>query len=217
MDLDTERLSLAQQLDVVAKLRTEELLPTAHSYNWDYFPAEVLGAIIDRADCSLLTALSVFYLAEPQFYVRPERQTSAIYQMLKRIHDRVNSGGYRHDPQDHRRDWSFIPGGLMRGDNAAPCFGFWQLDPGIVLPALKVPTETIEERRAKHRAHVEKEAQQIAAGLRSNERVRRSTELLLPLMPDDIQARVAELMAAPARASGKGPMSFLASILKIGR
>ncbi len=125
----TEDMDLATRCELAGTLPAEVLLRSTAYYNWDIYPVETLSIIARRPDCSLLTALSIFYAGQPGDFehtgtVRPksmwQRWLSALAQVLRRqsrppeqqlaaqstfgllryIHDRINAGGYQILPSD---------------------------------------------------------------------------------------------------------------------
>lgn len=192
--LDSETMDLKDQLRVARDLPAENLLQTVASYNWDMYPAEVLGAIADRPDCSLLTALTIFDFGGPENYdLVGHHEGDPILALLQRIHDRVNTRQYTHDPEDHARGWQGLgtvsPFVRHRVEGRR-----WHLDPGIVLPAWEMPDRQKRSEERKRAQWLENHAQKHFACLCGNPRARRMAELALPLCHEDIQRRVDELM-----------------------
>jgi hypothetical protein len=165
MWLDPSGQSLEEQLRIVGAMSAGDLFGAAFGYDWDSHPFEVLGAIADRPDCSLLTALLIFTQASPESYAdeASQRRKPRHVEFLDRIQKRINTGGYRHLKEDHKRveerlAWNWTP-----REAAAPFMGprqepggnsattVWWLDPQIVLPACPTDSEVqaMEDERDK--------------------------------------------------------------------
>lgn len=192
--LISDTMNLEQQLLAAKKLQSGELLEAAVNYNWDMYPAEVLGYMVNRPDCSLLTALTIFDLGEPSCYDVPEDgQDPEILALLQRIHDGVNAREYKHVQEDHDRGWL--------GDNSLRPFvreqvegHRWHIDPDIALPAFELSRDQADARERQRNLWIDKQATQLFAGLTGNTRAQSVTEKLLPLCDNAIQKRLDELM-----------------------
>jgi Domain of unknown function (DUF4274) len=163
--LDPESQGLEQQLKIVRELPADELFGAAYFYNWDSHPYEVLGAIADRPDCSLLTALRIFTQASPMSYTdeASQRRNPRHVEFLDRIQKRINSGGYRHNKEDHKRveerlAWNWTPReaaapfmGPKQGTDGTSAVTAWWLDPQIIIPACPSASEVqaMEDERDK--------------------------------------------------------------------
>lgn len=160
---------------------------------------EVMEVIAKRADCSLLTALQIFHMAEPSHFEHYGKGADPVlYELFEMIHDRINAGVYAHDPEDHRREWSFTKEWYLASrpvDSGSETVMIWKLDPEIVYAACELPDVIKAEQAAGRLVWIEREAQKIVAGLRGNARAQKHTKNLPPLVDEDIQARVEELMS----------------------
>ncbi len=192
--LDSETMTLEEQLHAVEQLPANELLQAASSYNWDMYPVEVLGRIAGRQDCSLLTALTIFELATPTYYDQESAaQDGDIVTLLQTIQDRINAGKYSHDQADHDRGWQGL--GEATGLVRAKVEGHrWHLDPSLVLPALELSEDQKDAREDQRLAWIEREAAKQADALVGAPRARVIAEKMLPLTHVDIQKRVDALM-----------------------
>lgn len=155
MWLDPDGQNLQEQMQIVGAMSAGDLFGAAFYYNWDSHPYEVLGAIADRPDCSLLTAMLIFTQASPGSYADEASQlrNPRHVAFLDRIQRRINAGEYRHDEKDHERLWERRHFDLRLEKSAAPfltpqerpdgssAVTVWWLDPRIVLPALRTPSE----------------------------------------------------------------------------
>lgn len=153
--------------------------------------------IADRPDCSLLTALQIFHDAEPGYYADPKsRRNDGIFDMLTRIHDRINAGGYKHDPEDHRRGWDFSEECYIgqQDGNTSRVTGYWQLDPRIVLPACDPPPRDPNEEPVLSEWQ-EARAQELFLDLSSDDQDKqRMAAMALVIVDRTIQWRVGKLM-----------------------
>lgn len=209
-------MSCQSQIDYVRSAPIDELLEIVQNYNWSEHPEEVLGAIAERADCPLLVALEIFYSAEPEsFEGEPGKPNSSPSAFLRRIHDRINAGGYLAYPE-YLRGNSNIDTFRCIGDqdgNKERYTRYWQLDPRIVLPACERCPETEAQERAEAEkrgdAYVEKEAQMLATSILANPVARQSAEFILSISSPRIQARVAELLTV----AKEQPLSIKKSLI----
>ena len=215
-DIITEDMELEEQLELARTLPASKLLMSASGYNWDMYPAQTLFAIARRDDCSLLTALSIFYAGEPDYdedHPESARHRAPITEMLRYIHDRVNAGGYSHDPKDLETPWWKDPYNLFLAprtrDDGNPIL--WQLDPMIVLAAL--PTD--QQKKAKRDAKVAMAAKRHNAELNSDDpftsKFAEKFEELFPDMPGVAAARAEREAETPQKSS------FLSRFLGRGR
>lgn len=156
-----------------------------------------MGAIADRPDCSLLTALTIFHGAEPYSEYKADKWYDVpIFEMITRIHDRINAGGYKHNPADHRREMVFNPQwhlGQQDGDTTRKV-GHWQLDPRIVLPACIPPPKDPNEPPTLS-ASQEARAQDLFLDLNGDDQAKqRMAAMALVTVDAAIQWRVGKLM-----------------------
>ncbi len=197
------------QVDLAATMPTSDLLPSVLGYNWDMYPADVLSVIADRKDCSLLTALEIFCHAEPAYFEQQDNCGDPdILAMLHNIHDRVNKGGYVHDPRDHLRhiDPSQIKNFLTPRDakDVKKLNILWQFNPDIVLPALTAPEEIRAEITRNRMALTEsqrKRAESSAIDIYSESDSDRKKLLLKMLVFSSRQEQdhVVKLLSEPSR------------------
>lgn len=176
-DIITEDMELDAQLKLALKLPANQLLHSAAGYNWDMNPEIILSVIARREDCSLLTALSIFYAGQPTYYEstgpkmslwqvlvgtyrrlrrlephyhEPKANGQDIISMLLYIQRRVNEGGYRHDPDDHKLGLFNEPRDLLLAPRSRKDrrLSIWHLDPKVVRPALKTSVQKATEQEA---------------------------------------------------------------------
>lgn len=132
---NSETGSEQDQLVLVAEASASQLNAIARDYNWDMYPAAVLGAIARRPDCSLATAMRIFEHAEPGYYENPGPNSwldPDILDLLHYIHDRINAGGYDHDPDDLPDPYGFNKWYVAPRATEDGRTQLWALDPDIV-------------------------------------------------------------------------------------
>ncbi|MFD1343369.1 hypothetical protein [Litorisediminicola beolgyonensis] len=121
---------------------TRQINQLGRFYNWDYAPVEVLGAVLDRPDCSLGTALTIFVAAEPGYYeaFAPDGAgcpSPQIFAFLVRLRDRINAGDFVDDPEDSPEHPWLLTRYLSSEDGPERMF---TLDPARVSGALSRPS-----------------------------------------------------------------------------
>ena len=114
-----EALPPVELYALIASMSADELHEYVLAYNWDN-GADAMLRVVERDDCDLGTALTVFWLADPTPLFDGEGQATGTesddtrYRLLRYIHDRILGSGYsrkqiRVDPVGE-----FIPNRLQR-------------------------------------------------------------------------------------------------------
>ena len=216
LKLDSETQSLEEQLAVARTLPAGDLLEAVYNYNWDEEAVEVLGAIADRPDCTLFTALQIFHGAEPDYYEGPKEPWDVpMFDLLTRIHDRINASGYRHDPADHHKPRTFNKEWFLgtQDGNESRKVRHWQLDPRIVLPACERPPVDPNGRPALSERD-EVRAQDLFVDLSGQDKAKqRMAAMALVMASTPVQWRVGKLMEVMPKKSKFEIRGFLRELL----
>lgn len=95
-----EASDIEEQVSIAKQIPPNHLLDAVDGFPWDGYTDVVLGAIADREDCPLLAALLIFARGAPDYYEKTGKLEGAHYGLVKKVHDNVGLGKYKHDPAD---------------------------------------------------------------------------------------------------------------------